>query len=74
MGKIRIDISDLVGKKTNKIEVLSYNGNYYDDTKGGKRLRHAYSCLCHYGEQNKAKTIQRGQIFRELSNTRGGNS
>lgn len=67
MGRIRINTEDLLGKKTAKVEVINYTGSYYDDTKGGKRLRHSYLCLCHRGERNIVKNLQRGQIFRELS-------
>ena len=60
-GKIVININDIVGKCFGKLEVVSYSGMRYDNTKGGPRLRHWYNCL----REGVWVVIQRGQIMRE---------
>lgn len=61
-GTVLINTNDIIGKHLGKLEVVSYSCNYYDNTKGGERMRHVYICRCECGT---VKLIQRGQITSE---------
>lgn len=61
-GTVLINTNDIIGKQLGKLNVVSYNGSYYDDTKGGERMRHSYVCECSCG---RIKIIQRGQLTSE---------
>lgn len=67
-GKIRINVNDIIGKRLGKLEVLQYAGNWYDLTKGGKKMRHSYLCSCECGE---TKVIRRGQLKNEIVHSCG---
>lgn len=67
-GTVLINTNDIIGKQLGKLEVVSYNGNYYDNTKGGERMRHAYICRCECGT---VKSIQRGLITSEIVHSCG---
>lgn len=70
-GKVRIDVSDIVGKCLGKYKVVSYSGFHYDSTKGGQRLRHWYSCLRE--DKCERKDIQRGQLQQAARRYNNGN-
>lgn len=48
-GKVLIDADDIIGKCLGKLEVISYVGHRYDNTKGGERMRHVYRVQCDCG-------------------------
>lgn len=62
-GKVLINVNDIIGKRLGKLEVISYEGNYYDMTLGGERMRHAYKVKCECGT---IKMVQRGQLVSEI--------
>lgn len=67
-GKILIDVNDIVGKRLGKLEVLGYDHYSYDNTLGGQRMRHYYTCRCECGT---VKLIQRGQLTSEIVHSCG---
>ena len=67
-GKILIDVNDIVGKRLGKLEVLRYDHYSYDNTLGGQRMRHYYTCRCECGT---VKLIQRGQLTSEIVHSCG---
>ena len=67
-GEILIDVNDVIGKRLGKLEVLEYHHYSYDDTLGGRRVRHYYTCQCECGT---VKLIQRGQITSEIVHSCG---
>ena len=67
-GNVLINPNDIIGKHIGKLEVISYKCNYYDNTKGGERMRHSYVCECGCG---RIKTIQRGQLTSEIVHSCG---
>ena len=58
-GKIQINVNDIIGKRLGKLEVISYAGHRYDNTKGGEKMRHCYVVKCDCGTE---KTITRGPL------------
>lgn len=67
-GKVLINVNDIIGKRLGKLEVISYEGNYYDMTLGGERMRHAYKVKCECGT---IKMVQRGQLVSEIVHSCG---
>lgn len=67
-GIIRMNVNDIIGKRLGKLEVISYAGHRYDNTKGGERLRHCYVVQCDCGT---VKTITRGPIVSEIVHSCG---
>ena len=61
-GKILINVHDIIGKRLGKLEVVSYTGHSYSNTKGGDKMRHYYVCQCECGNEH---TIQRAQALNE---------
>ncbi len=68
LGKIRINVDDIIGKRLGKLEVISYAGCRYERTKGGMKLRHFYSCYCECGI---IKLVRRGQLTSEIVHSCG---
>lgn len=62
-GKVRINVNDIIGKQVGLLKVLSYEGSYYSDTKGGPKMRHTYICKCECG---KIHSVQRGPLKNEI--------
>ncbi len=62
-GNVLINVNDIIGKRLDKLEVISYVYSRYDHTKGGERIRHYYKCECECGN---VKIIQRGQLVSEI--------
>lgn len=60
LGKIRIDVYDIVGKRLGKLKVVGYHGNCYEETRGGPKLRHFYMVKCECG---RIKVVRRSQIL-----------
>lgn len=69
-GTIWIDKQDIVGQYLGKYKVVSYSGMYYDNTKGGLRLRHWYNCA---RDNGIVKFVQRGQLLSKRGGTTNGN-
>ena len=67
-GKIRINVNDIIGKRLGKLVVVSYAGNKYDMTAGGKKMRHYYKVRCDCGVE---KLIQRGPLKNEIVHSCG---
>lgn len=67
-GKILINVNDIIGKRLDKLEVISYECSTYDSTRGGERMRHYYLCHCDCGV---SKLIQRGPIMNEIVHSCG---
>lgn len=67
-GKILINVGDIIGKRSGKLEVISYHGASYSMTRGGERLRHYYTCQCDCG---KIHYVQRAQILNEIVHSCG---
>lgn len=67
-GKIRINVNDIIGKRLGKLKVIGYAGHYYDETKGGIKMRHRYVCACDCGT---IKTIRRSQLKFDLTHSCG---
>lgn len=67
-GKIRINVDDVIGKRLGKLEVISYAGNFYEETRGGNKMRHHYWCQCECGV---SKIIRRGQLTSEIVHSCG---
>lgn len=67
-GKILINVNDIIGKCLGKLEVISYEGNRYDITLGGERMRHYYKVRCECGT---IKLVQRGQLTSEIVHSCG---
>lgn len=67
-GKILIDRYDIIGKRLGKLEVLSYAGHRYDDTRGGQKMRHWYLCKCDCGTY---KQIRRCQLIGDKARSCG---
>jgi len=67
-GEIRINVDDIIGKRLGKLKITDYVGYMYDNTAGGKRLRHYYVCQCDCGE---TKTIVRSTLKNELAHSCG---
>lgn len=67
-GKILIDKNDIIGKRLGKLEVVSYDHNWYDITEGGERMRHYYKCKCDCGE---IVYVRRGQLTSEIVHSCG---
>lgn len=67
-GKVLINVNDIIGKCLGKLEVISYEGNRYDFTLGGERMRHYYKVRCECGT---IKLVQRGQLTSEIVHSCG---
>lgn len=67
-GKIRINVNDIIGKRSGKLEVICYANHKYDMTNGGARMRHFYVCRCDCG---KVKFIHRGQLLNNIVHSCG---
>lgn len=67
-GKILINVDDIIGKRLGKLTVIGYANHYYDETKGGLRMRHAYLCVCDCGT---TKRIRRSQLKNEIVHSCG---
>lgn len=67
-GKILINVNDIIGKRLDKLEVISYACSKYDDTRGGERIRHYYNCECKCGN---IKLIQRGPLLNNIVHSCG---
>lgn len=67
-GKILINVNDIIGKRSDKLEVVEYAGYYYALTKGGHKLRHFYICECECGN---TKIVQRGPLKNEITHSCG---
>ena len=67
-GKLLININDIIGKRLDKLKVITYVGYKYDNTAGGQRLRHYYACKCDCG---KICIVQRGQLLNEIIHSCG---
>ena len=67
-GEILINVDDIIGKRLGKLEVISYEGNRYDITSGGDKMRHYYKVHCDCGVE---KTIQRGPLVSEIVHSCG---
>lgn len=67
-GKILINTEDVIGKRLGKLEVISYYGSSYSQTKGGERLRHYYFCQCECGNSS---VVQRGPLLNEIVHSCG---
>ena len=62
-GQVKIEPTDIIGKRLGKLEVKAYKGYSYDITLGGDRMRHYYECKCDCGT---VKVLQRGQLTSEI--------
>lgn len=67
-GKILINVNDIIGKRLGKLEVISYAGCQYENTRGGDRIRHYYKVHCDCGTD---KVIQRGSLVSEIVHSCG---
>lgn len=67
-GTVTIDKDDIIGKHLNKLQIISYAYQCWDNTKGGEKSRHYYNCQCECGV---LKTIQRGLLTSELVHSCG---
>ena len=67
-GKVLINVSDIIGKRLGKLEVISYAGRIYESTKGGEKSRHFYRCECECG---RIKIIRRGQLVNDIVHSCG---
>lgn len=61
-GKILINVEDIIGKRSDKLQVVQYAGWLYSKTKGGSKLRHYYICECECGNSH---LVQRGPLKNE---------
>lgn len=59
VGSFSINVNDIIGKRFGKLEVISYAHFRYDETNGGKRVRHYYICRCDCGME---KLVQRDPL------------
>lgn len=67
-GQVKIEPTDIIGKRLGKLEVVAYKGHNYDITLGGERMRHHYECKCDCGT---VKVLQRGQLTSEIVHSCG---
>lgn len=68
LGKVLINVNDIIGKRLGKLEVICYVGYKYSKTKGGERKRHYYVCKCECGNFT---IIQRGPLKNEIVHSCG---
>lgn len=67
-GQMLINANDIIGKRLGKLKVIAYVGYKYDNTAGGKRMRHYYACECDCG---KIYIAQRGPLLNEIVHSCG---
>lgn len=67
-GKVLINVNDIIGKRLGKLKVISYEGNNYDMTLGGERMRHHYKVECECGT---IKLVRRGPLVNEIVHSCG---
>lgn len=56
----RIDESDIVGKRFGKLLVVRHSKRWHDETAGGEKMRHSYSCVCDCG---KSVEVRRSNLL-----------
>ena len=64
----RINENDIVGQRVGRLIVKQHLYHYYEDTKGGRRKRHDYLCICDCG---KYTVVRRDDLRSEKSRSCG---